>query len=113
MKLVRLIRICLNETYSEVRIGKHLSDSFPIQNGLKQRDTTFTFLFRLLCGLSMCKTLYSVLNTCHFKIFKITTCLGLNWPSSGVNTLPACDSHKQARKQRGTGNYKIYIKNTS
>jgi hypothetical protein len=28
--------MCLNETYSKVRIGKHLSDSFPIQNGLKQ-----------------------------------------------------------------------------
>jgi hypothetical protein len=26
MKLVRLITICLNETYSKVRIGKHLSD---------------------------------------------------------------------------------------
>jgi hypothetical protein len=34
MKLVRLIKICLNEMYSKVRIGKHLSDSFPIQNGL-------------------------------------------------------------------------------
>jgi hypothetical protein len=33
MKLVRL-----NETYSKVCIGKHLSDSFPIQNGLKQGD---------------------------------------------------------------------------
>jgi hypothetical protein len=29
-KLVRLIRMCLYETYSKVRIGKHLSDSFPI-----------------------------------------------------------------------------------
>jgi hypothetical protein len=29
--------MCLNETYSKVRIGKHLSDSFPVQNGLKQR----------------------------------------------------------------------------
>jgi hypothetical protein len=38
MKLVRLIKICLNETCSEVRIGKHLSDSLPIQNGLKQVD---------------------------------------------------------------------------
>jgi hypothetical protein len=28
--------MCLNETYSKVPIGKHLSDSFPIQNGLKQ-----------------------------------------------------------------------------
>jgi hypothetical protein len=35
MKLVRLIRICLNETYSKVHISKHLSDSFPIQYGLK------------------------------------------------------------------------------
>jgi hypothetical protein len=26
MKVVRLIKMCLNEMYSEVRIGKHLSD---------------------------------------------------------------------------------------
>jgi hypothetical protein len=36
MKLVRLIKMCLNETYSKVHIGRYLSDSFPIQNGLKQ-----------------------------------------------------------------------------
>jgi len=30
MKLVRLIKKCLNETYSTVRVGKHLSDMFPI-----------------------------------------------------------------------------------
>jgi hypothetical protein len=40
MKLVRLIKICLNMTYSKVRIGKHLSESFPIQNGLKQGDAS-------------------------------------------------------------------------
>jgi hypothetical protein len=28
----------LNEMYSKVHIGKHLSDTFPIQNGLKQGD---------------------------------------------------------------------------
>jgi hypothetical protein len=28
----------LNETYSRVRVGKHLSDTFPIKNGLKQGD---------------------------------------------------------------------------
>jgi hypothetical protein len=38
MKLARLIKMCLNETYSKVRIGKHLSDSFPMKNGLKQGD---------------------------------------------------------------------------
>jgi hypothetical protein len=38
MKLVRLIKMCLNEAYSKVRAGKHLSESFPIQNGLQQGD---------------------------------------------------------------------------
>jgi hypothetical protein len=45
MKLVRLIKMCLNEAYSEVRIGKHLSDSFPIQNGLKQGDALSPLFF--------------------------------------------------------------------
>jgi hypothetical protein len=35
-KLVGLIKMYLNETYSTVRIGKLQSDKFPIQNGLKQ-----------------------------------------------------------------------------
>jgi hypothetical protein len=37
--------MCLNETYSKVRIGKHLSDSFPIQNGIKQGDALSPLLF--------------------------------------------------------------------
>jgi hypothetical protein len=35
MKLVWLIRICFNEAYNIVCIGKHLSDIVSIQNGLK------------------------------------------------------------------------------
>jgi hypothetical protein len=30
--------MCLNEKYHKDRIGKHLSESFLIQNGLKQGD---------------------------------------------------------------------------
>jgi hypothetical protein len=45
MKLVRLIKMCLNETYSKVHIGKYLSDSFPIQNDLKQDDALPPLLF--------------------------------------------------------------------
>ena len=37
-KLVRLIKMCLTETYSRVRVGKNLSEKFPIRNGLKQGD---------------------------------------------------------------------------
>jgi hypothetical protein len=45
MKVVRLIKICSNETYSKVHIGTQLSDNFPIQNGLKQRDALLPLLF--------------------------------------------------------------------
>jgi hypothetical protein len=36
MKLVTLIKMCLNETYSKVRISTHLSDNFLIQNCLNK-----------------------------------------------------------------------------
>jgi hypothetical protein len=45
--------MCLNETYSRVRIGKHLSDRFPIKNGLKQGDALSPLL--LLHGVSLVK----------------------------------------------------------
>jgi hypothetical protein len=45
LKLVRLIKMCLNETFSKVCIGKHLPDSFPIQIGLKQGDALSPLLF--------------------------------------------------------------------
>jgi hypothetical protein len=44
-KLVGLIKMCLNETYSIVRIGKYQSDKFPIQNGLNQGDALSPLLF--------------------------------------------------------------------
>jgi len=37
-KLVRLIKMSLTETYSRIRVGKNLSDIFPIRNGLKEGD---------------------------------------------------------------------------
>jgi hypothetical protein len=37
--------MCLNEIYSKIHIGKHLSGAFPIQNGLKQGDALSPLLF--------------------------------------------------------------------
>jgi len=44
-KLVRLIKMCLTETHSRVRVGKNLSETFPIRNGLKQGDALSPLLF--------------------------------------------------------------------
>jgi hypothetical protein len=46
MKLVTLIKMYLNETYSKVCIGKNLCDSFPLQNYLKQGDILSPLLFK-------------------------------------------------------------------
>ena len=45
MKLVRLIKLCLAETCIRVRVGKNLSDMFPIRNGLKQGDVLSPLFF--------------------------------------------------------------------
>jgi hypothetical protein len=49
--------VCLNETYSKVRIGKLLSDKFPIQNGLKQGDALSPLLFNFTLEYAIRKVL--------------------------------------------------------
>ena len=47
--------MCLNETYSRVRVGKHMSDMLPVWNGLKQGDalSPLLFNFALECAIRM------------------------------------------------------------
>jgi hypothetical protein len=47
MKLVGLIKMCLNESYSRVQAGLHLSYMFPVKNGLKQ-DVVSLLLFNFV-----------------------------------------------------------------
>jgi hypothetical protein len=49
MKLVGLISMCLNETYSKVHVGKYFSDTFPIKNYLQQGAALLPLLFN--CAL--------------------------------------------------------------
>jgi hypothetical protein len=49
MKLVRLIKMCLNETYNRVLVGRHLSGIFPVTNALKHGYALLPFVF--LCVL--------------------------------------------------------------
>jgi hypothetical protein len=50
-KLVRLTEMCLSETYSRVHVDKHLSEMFPLKNGLVERSVFFTIAFQLHFGV--------------------------------------------------------------
>jgi retron-type reverse transcriptase len=50
-----LIKLCLKETYSKVRIGKYLSENFPTDNGLKQGDALSPLLFNFALEYSIRK----------------------------------------------------------
>ena len=56
MKLARLTKMCLNETYeyNTVWVGMDLSHMFPIMNGLKQGDglSPLLFNFALECAIT-------------------------------------------------------------
>ena len=47
MELARLIKMCLNETYSRVRVGMNLSDMFPIKKGIETRRCFKAIAFNL------------------------------------------------------------------
>jgi hypothetical protein len=49
MKLVWLIKICLNIAYNKFHIDKHLSDAFHIQNNLKEGYATSMNIAFKLC----------------------------------------------------------------
>jgi hypothetical protein len=51
--LVRLIKMCLTETYSRVRVGKNLSEMFPIRNGLKQGDALSPLFLTLFWSMPL------------------------------------------------------------
>jgi hypothetical protein len=48
MKLVRLIKILLSETYGKSRVGKYLSDTFPIKKYRKKGDALSPLLFNFV-----------------------------------------------------------------
>jgi hypothetical protein len=58
MKPAGLIKMCLNKPYRMVRVGKHLSNMFPIKNGLKQGE-----------GLSPLILNFACMNLFHHSVF--------------------------------------------
>jgi hypothetical protein len=66
MKIIRLIKKCLNETYSKVHIGKHLSDLIQVE--IKRR---------LNCGNACYHSVQNLLSSRLLsKNVKIRMCMG-------------------------------------
>ena len=43
--------MCLTETYSGVRVGKNLSEMFPIRNGFETGRCSIAIAFQLFFGI--------------------------------------------------------------
>jgi len=53
IKLVRLVKVCLTESYSRVQVGKKLPHTFPVRNVLKQGDALSLLLFSFALGYAI------------------------------------------------------------
>jgi hypothetical protein len=101
MKQVRLSIICVNETYSKVRIGKHLFDNFPMKNGLKQGDALSSLLFNVALEYPIRKAQENQvalkLNGTHQLLFCVddVDLLGDNMNTIKKNTETLTDARKE------------------
>ena len=60
--------MCLTETYSRVRVGKNVSDRFPIRKGLKQGDALSPLLFKFALEFKYLGTTLTIQNSIREEI---------------------------------------------
>jgi len=53
MKLFKITKILLNETYSKISGDKYVSDRFPIKNDLKEEDALSSLIFNFVLNVPL------------------------------------------------------------